>query len=386
VRRERAGIVAILVLAAVLPGSGPLAARPPAHTALPQAGVLGARTTDREQSPRARLLERAQPNVYAATASGIPNAVVQDVPGRVYVPNSEDGTVDLIDPATFQVVERLVTGGIPHHVAPAWDLSALYVDVERSNALVVIDPRTGRPTGSIAVDDPYNLYFTPDGRMAVVVAEVLQRIDFRDPHTFALVRSVPVPWPGVDHLDFSADGRYLLASTEYSGVVVKLDVTTMQVTGSARVGGLPVDVRLAPDGSVFYVANQGRAGVSVIDPQAMVEVGFIATGAGAHGLAVSRDATSLYVSNRLNGSISVIDFASRRVVATWRIGGSPDMLQLSPDGRQLWASGRFDSVVYVVDTLTGALIRRIPVGASPHGLTYFPNAGSISLGHNGVYR
>ena len=36
------------------------------------------------------------------------------------------------------------------------------------------------------MSDPYNMYFTPDGKFAIVVAEAEQRLDFSDPHTFAL--------------------------------------------------------------------------------------------------------------------------------------------------------------------------------------------------------
>jgi len=325
-------------------------------------------------------------NVYAATESGTVNPAVADIPARVYVPNSGTGTLDVIDPATYRVIAHYRVGAIPHHVAPAWDLSRLYVDDEGSGMLSVIDPRSGTLAGRLAVPDPYNLYFTPDGTKAIVVAEVLRRLDFRDPHTFKLIRSVPIPWRGVDHLDFSADGNYLMASTEFAGVVVKVDTVAMQIVGFVQVGGLPVDVRLSPDGSVFYVANQGRGGVSVVDPVAMKEIAFIKTGRGAHGLAVSRDTASLYVTNRMAGTISVIDFGSRSVVATWRIGGSPDMVQLSPDGSQLWTTGRYNGVVYVIDTSSGKLLHTIRVGGQPHGLTYFPNAGRFSLGHNGVYR
>lgn len=325
-------------------------------------------------------------NVYAATIDGKVAPSVANVPERVYVPNSGDGTVSVIDPNTYQVIDYYAVGDIPHHIAPAWDLSRLYVDNEQSASLTVIDPRSGKPTETIPVPYPYNLYFTPDGRKAVVVVERLSRLDFRDPHSWQLIKSVDIPWAGVDHVDFSADGRYLLASTEWTGMVVKVDTVTMQMTGYLDVGGLPVDVRLSPDGKVFYVANQGRDGVSIIDPVAMKEVGFIPTGAGAHGLCVSRDTKSLYVSNRLAGTISVIDFATRRVTATWNIGGSPDMLQLSPDGRQLWVTGRYNSTVDVIDARTGALLHTIPVGMNPHGLTFFPNAGRFSTGHNGVYR
>ena len=340
---------------------------------------------DATPDPRAATAAMAV-NVYRATEDGTLNPAVANIPARVYVPNSASGTLDVIDPTTYKVIAHYRVGAIPHHVAPAWDLKRLYVDDEGSGMLTVIDPRSGAPVGRVAVPDPYNLYFTPDGSKAIVVAERLRRLDFRDPHTFQLIRSVPIPWRGVDHLDFSADGSYLMASTEYSGVLVKVDTVAMQVTGFVDVGGLPIDVRLSPDGSVFYVANQGRGGVSVVDPVAMREVAFIKTGRGAHGLMVSRDTRSLYVTNRLAGTISVIGFDSRSVVATWKIGGSPDMVQLSPDGSELWTTGRYDGLVYVVDTTSGKLLHAIRVGGQPHGLTYFPNAGRFSLGHNGVYR
>src|ERR1700737_3600584 len=163
-----------------------------------------------------------------------------------------------------------------------------------------------------------------------------------------------VPWPGCDPMDFRGDGSYLMISTEWSGVVAKVDVNKMELAGYVHVGGLPIDIKVSPDGRYFYVTNQGRMGVSVIDPVAMKEVQFIPTGRGAHGLQVSRDTKSLYVSNRLEGSVSVIDFASHAVVAKWYIpgGGSPDMLQLNPDGTQLWASGRYPRTAYVHNTST----------------------------------
>ena len=328
-------------------------------------------------------------NVYANTLSGAVPCPLCELPPRVYVPNSMAGTVDVIDPRTFSVIDHYRVGAIPHHIAPAWDMSALYVDNEGSSSLTVLDVKTGRPSGTINIPFPYNLYFTPDGTKAVDVVERLQRVEFRDwRNGWKLLGSVGIPWPGADHLDFSADGSYFMISTEYSGVVAKVDTINMRLAGYVRVGGLPIDVKLSPDGKYFFVTNQGTMGVSVVDPVAMQVVKFIPTGRGAHGLQVSRDTRSLYVSNRLEGTISVIDFATQSVVSKWAIpgGGSPDMLQLNPDGTQLWASGRYHATVYVFDTTTGSVLARIRVGAEDHGLTYFPNAGLHSLGHNGVYR
>jgi YVTN family beta-propeller protein len=326
------------------------------------------------------------PNIYAAVEHDVLSPVVQGIPARVYVPNTIANTVDVIDPHTFTVIDHYAVGKVPHHITPSWDMTKLYVDNTGGDSLTVIDPRTGKPTATIPVIDPYNLYFTLDGKTAIVVAERHRRIDFRRSDTWELIKSLPVPWPGVDHLDLSADGSYFLVSTEFSGQVVKINTASMEIAGQATVGGLPVDVKVAPDGSVFYVANQARHGVSVIDPNTMTEVQFIPTGRGAHGLQISRDAKSLFVTNRLAGSVTKIDLATRTLIGTSQIGGSPDMMQISPDGTQLWFSNRNHASVSVMDANTGQLLHVIKAGRGAHGLAYFPQPGRFNVGHNGVYR
>jgi YVTN family beta-propeller protein len=327
-----------------------------------------------------------RPGVWDGMATRRLSPRVAGITPRVYVPNNASGTLTEIDPATFRVIRTIRVGSGPQHVTPSWDLRRLYVGNTYSNTLTEVDPRSGRPVRTIAVPDPYNLYFTPDGSLAIDVAERLQRLYFFDPHTWRSRGSVAIPWAGADHLDFSANGRYLLLSTEYAGEVVKVSVPERKVVGAVHVGGSPIDVKLSPDGSVFYVANQVRGGVSVVDPVHMREVRFIRTGAGAHGFCISRDASELYVSNRLAGTISVLNFASGRVERTWHVGGSPDMMQVSADGAELWVSNRYDGTVSVIATRNGRVVRTIRVGSEPHGLTLFPQPGRFSIGHNGVYR
>jgi YVTN family beta-propeller protein len=330
-------------------------------------------------------------DIYAADRPNALSPVVKDDRPLIYVPNSLSNTVDVIDPNTAQVVEQFAVGRLPQHVVPAWDLKTLYVTNDLGNSLTPIDPRTGQPGAPIPVDDPYNMYFTPDGKYAIVVAERLERLDFRDPHTFALVKSVHVDCRGIDHLDFSADGRYLIASCEFSGRILKLDVATQSVLGTVALNGgnaKPQDVKLDPTGRVFYVADMIRGGVYTVDGDTFTVTGFVQTGAGAHGLYVSRDSKLLYVTNRNAGTISLLDFATNRVVRTWYIpgGGSPDMGGVSADGKVLWVSGRYNGVVYAIDTETGELVHRIPVGSGPHGLCVFPQPGRYSLGHTGIFR
>jgi YVTN family beta-propeller protein len=329
-------------------------------------------------------------DVYAADRAGDLSPTVRHDPARIYVPNSQSNTVDVIDPATFRVVGHFTTGALPQHVTPSWDLKTLWVANDEGNSLTPVDPRTGRPGRPVPVTDPYNLYFTPDGRYAIVVAERLQRLDFRDAHTMRLTHSLAVPCQGVDHLDFTASGRFLLASCEFGGRMVVVDVRSQLVVRSIplRDGGMPQDVKLSPDGRVFYVADMASNGVWLVDADRFRRIGFVPTGRGAHGLYASRDSRRLYVSNRGEGSISVVSFRTRRPVRKWRLpgGGSPDMGGVSADGRVLWLSGRYNGEVYAINTRSGRLIRRIQVGAGPHGLCVFPQPGRYSLGHTGVFR
>ncbi len=308
-------------------------------------------------------------------------------------PVQDSNTVDVIDPKTMKVVSHFPVGKQPQHVVPSYDLKMLYATDDLSNDLVPIDPATGKPGAPIPVEDPYNLYFTPDGRFAIVVAERMQRLDFRDPHTMAIRNPLAVSCNGVDHMDFSADGTYLIASCEFAGTLIKVDVATQKVVGTlalpklGKTLGKPQDVKLSPDGRIFYIADMNANGVYEVDGATMKLLGFIPTGKNAHGLYVSRDSKVLYVSNRGEGSVSVIDFATRKVTATWHIpGGSPDMGGVSADGTTLWLAGRNNSEVYAINTSTGQLVGRLKVGKGPHGLCLWPQPGRYSLGHTGILR
>jgi YVTN family beta-propeller protein len=367
-------------------------------------------------------------NLYSETGVGHLSTAVQGDLERVYVPNLRSNDVSVIDPKTMKVVDRFKVGVSPQHIVPSWDLRTLWVanNAERriDGSLTPIDPRTGKPGPSVAVDDPYNVYFTPDGKSAIVVAEAKKRLDFRDAHTMALSYSIDTPkCGGINHADFSIDGRYAIFTCEFEGGVVKIDLVDHQVVGylkltmpatrykdgllgqafdpartePAPVKGMPQDIRISPDGHQFFVADMQADGVHVIDGDSFKQTGFVATGLGTHGLYPSRDGKRLYVANRGThkihgpahglGSVSVLEFDSKQVVARWPIpgGGSPDMGNVSADGTALWLSGRYDDVVYRLDTKTG-VVSEVKVGREPHGLTVWPQPGRYSLGHTGNLR
>lgn len=356
-------------------------------------------------------------DIYSETHAGKLSPAAKNFSDLIYVPNSDSNSVDVIDPRTYRIVNHFKVRRQPQHVVPSYDLKTLWVTSDLGDSVTKIDPVTGKKGEVIRVKDPYNMYYTPDGQYAIVVAERVHRLDFRNPRTFALVDSVPVPCRGVDHMDFSADGSFLIASCEFSGSLIKLDVAKRAVVGTLELGhhaetapeeaqetrnvslrrkydmkhspsgSMPQDVKTSPDGKIFYIADMLMNGVHLIDGDRFTLIGFIPTGRGAHGLYPSRDSKLLYCSNRDEGTISVISFAQRKVVETWSIPhGSPDMGNVSADGKVLWLSGRYTREIYAIDTGDGHLLARIPVGKGPHGLCVYPQPGRYSLGHTGVLR
>lgn len=369
-------------------------------------------------------------NLYSEVRANMMNPVVKEDLLRVYVPNLRSNTVSVIDPKTMKVVDTLKVGDSPQHVVPSWDLRTLWVannaEGRKTGSLTPIDPLTGKTGKSLPVDDPYNVYFSPDGKSAIIVAEALHRLDFRDPKTMKLQYTIDVPQcKGINHADFSIDGKYALFTCEFAGSIAKVDLVNRKVVGYLKLTmparrfkevpttigpinpadteictskkGMPQDIRSSPDGKRFYVADMHADGVHIIDGDALTKVGFIPTGVAAHGIYPSRDGKRFYVSNRGShqihgkkdgkGSVTVVDFASEKIVAQWPVpgGGSPDMGNVSADGKELWLSGRFDDEVYRIDTGNGN-VTKIAVGREPHGLTLWPQPGRYSLGHTGNLR
>lgn len=355
---------------------------------------------------------------YAAAGANALTGAALRAKRLVYVPNQMSGTVQVIDPAMYRVVARYPVPASPEHVVPSFDFSRLWVNSDAGNALTPIDPVTGRPGRPVDVRDPYNLYFTTDGRFALVMASRFRAIDVRDARTNALrpldpgahvcrgeprrLLGRPALPPGQLRVQRAPARRrrgcYLGPQgarpqrhpdpwSHYAGAQARrMPGPKAQIAASAS--AMPQDVRLSPDGRFFMVADMLRNGVWFVDVATQSVHHFVPMGLGAHGLYPSRDARRVFVSNRDASSIEVFDASTNALVTTWRLpgGATPDMGDVTADGAQLWLSGRYSSEVYVVDTRSGKLLHRIPTDPGPHGLLVWSQPGRFSLGHTGNTR
>jgi YVTN family beta-propeller protein len=353
---------------------------PPATSAASQAPL---------PSPAPPSKDTVGAHVYAAAAAGELAPATRTAKSLVYVANSGGDGYDIIDQKTMKLVKhRVTTSGSPgpQRVVPGWDLTTLYVTDPAAGTLTPVDPRSGADGASLPVADAYNLSFTPDGRYAVVIKKDKQELDFRDPHTFASLKTLPLKCPGPESIDYTADDRYAVLSCEFGGKLIRIDLSTLTVAGTLNIGGMPEQVRLDPLGQLFYVADLSAGGLHEIDAATFQQIGFLSTGRGTHDIIVSRDSRSLYVTNRTTGTVAVVDVVSRQVTATWKVGGSPDLGGVSANGNVLWLGDTYGNTVYALATKDGAVLATIPVGKNPLGLTVWPQPGRYALGGTGTLR
>ena len=347
-------------------------------------------------------------NIYSEQAAGKMSATVKDHKPLVYVPNNRSDTVTVIDPMTFKILRTVPVGLDPQHVVPSWDLTKLFVtnnaEGRTDGSLTPDRSGHGKFGAPIPVDDPYNMYYTPDGKSAVVVAEAFSDFDLRDPNTWKVQRSIDTPQcGGINHADFSGDGSYAVFTCEFEAA------TTRSIGGRERSSAGSPSANRKPNrchrtcgsrsGRTDLLRRRHDQRWCCHHRRRLVHAkGFVKTGVGTHGIYPSRDGTSctspiagntVFGVPKGKGNVSVLDPKTNAVTANWAVpgGGSPDMGNLSPDGSQLWLSGRYDDEVYVFDTNAGTLIQRIPTGRkAPHGLVWWPQPGRYSLGHTGNMR
>ena len=179
---------------------------------------------------------------------------------------------------------RYLVPDLPKAIIPSWDLKTLWVagsaERGRSGILTPIDPKTGKPGTTVKVADAYNLYFTPDGHSAIVVAEALKRLEFRDPQTMTMQYNIATTQcSGVNHADFSIDGNFAYFTCEFSGGgLAKIDLAQRKVVsylkltrpGAAANGpahNMPQDIRIAPDGKALFVADMEADGFTSLIPR-----------------------------------------------------------------------------------------------------------------------
>jgi len=316
----------------------------------------------------------------AAGAAMIAAALSLSAPAcanNVIVLNSGEATLSLIDQTTHQVVSTIPTGKEPHHLMATPDNASLIVANSVSNNLMFVDPKTGKPQRWVEnIEDPYQMGFSPDKKWFVSTGLRLDRVDIYryDGTNISVVKRLPLAvMPS--HIAFTNDSKTAFISLQVSGEVAAIDLATQTIKWKMKVGKVPAGLWMTPGDKYLLVGMTGADYVAVVDWQTQKIVKTIKTGNGAHNFRSLADGKHVVVSNRVASTISIIDEDALTNVGdiTGLLPG-PDDMELSADKRYLWVTFRFAKHIGIIDMTNRKLIQTIAVGRSPHGIYFFDRA------------
>lgn len=313
------------------------------------------------------LWSRAQhtpntPNVGAAAGALPP----------IFVLNSLDANVSVIDPQTWKETQRIPTGKEPHHLYLTPDEKSVIVANAASNSLTFIDPRTAQVQKVVRdISDPYHLRFSPDMKWFITAANRLNHVDVyrwngSEP---VFVKRIPTK-KTPSHLWIDSKSSVVYATVQDDDELIAIDIATQTLRWKIQTGKMPADLYGTPDDKFLLIGLTGSNSVEVFDvsgPQPKA-VKRIPTGDGAHAFRGAGDGRHVYLGNRVANTISKIDLHTLTVVDSFSAPGGPDCMEVMKGGRYLLVSSRWAKKMTVIDTHTRQIVQQVPVGKSPHGI------------------
>jgi YVTN family beta-propeller protein len=312
---------------------------------------------------------------FVALAAGIACSATAFAAPPVFVLNSLDANVSILDPVTYAEIKRVPTGKEPHHIYLSPDRKSLLVANALSDSITLMDPNTGNIQRTLTgISDPYHLRFSPDMKWFVTAANRLDHIDIYQwtpaqvGFDLKLVKRVPAP-KTPSHIAIDSKSKTTYISLQDSDQVMAIDLATQTPKWTIPVGKTPADILVTPDDKVLLLALTGDTYVEAYDitvsPAKLITR--IKTAAGAHAFRAQGDGKHLFVSNRTANSISRIDMQALKVVDTFPVPGGPDCMDVLADGKTLLVTSRWAGKLSVIN-LEDKSIKRFPVGKSPHGV------------------
>jgi YVTN family beta-propeller protein len=302
----------------------------------------------------------------------LPGLAAAQAPPPVFVLNSLDADVSVIDPVTWREIKRLPTGKEPHHLYMTPDEKSLIVANALADSLTFIDPHTAEIQRTVrGIIDPYQLRFSPDMKWLVTAGNRLQHVDLYhwDGNELTLAKRIPTG-KTPSHIFIDSKSTVAYVSMQDSDELIAVDLNKQEIRWRTRTGPMPADIFGTQDDKTLLVGLTGSDSVEVIDvsyPKVPRTVRRIKTGAGAHAFRAAGDGKHVYLSNRVANTISKIDLTTLTVVDTFPAPGGPDCMEVMGGGRYLLATSRWIKRLTIIDTQTRE-VRQVKVGKSPHGV------------------
>ncbi|HEU4656967.1 MAG TPA: hypothetical protein VFR97_05560 [Capillimicrobium sp.] len=305
------------------------------------------------------------------------------------VGNNWDGTVDAIDPATFERLARI-------NVVP--DLAQRLAEMSPDEYAAYLANRELAGEGHDQLVDDVRV--SPDGTVLYVTRPSLGDVAAFDLPAGTLRWRTEVSGLRSDHMAMSPDGTRLAVSATTANVVDLIDTADGSIVGGFTTGDFPHENQYSEDGELIYNGSIGRVvapdlelldaakgnrWLTVADADTLEVERVYDLGRGVRPFVIMPGGRTMYVQLSFLHGLVEYDLVQGREVRTLHLPLSPEAqamrrdeypldsahhgLAISGDHAKLCDAGTVSDYAAIVDRVTLTVDRIVPVGDKPYWAT-----------------
>lgn len=294
----------------------------------------------------------------------------------VYVTNHSNRTVAVIDSGDNLVVQQIPVGGGPLEAAVAPDGNHVYVANSEDNTVSVID--TTNKKVPIVMTVPVGLYpaaiaVTPDGTRVYVTNDSDGTVSAIDTTINSVVATITVG-EEPEGIAVTPDGTHVYVADRAGNAVTVIDTANNTVVSTISVAANPEGIAVTPDGTRAYVVSYSA--ISVIDTATNTVIGMTTVGGQLLKLAVTPDGKHVYIADREDNSVLVLETATNTLETSIPMA-FPQEIGVTPDGTRAYVAQFLANTVSAIDTASNQVITTITRVSGPVGVGIVPPTGSV---------
>jgi DNA-binding beta-propeller fold protein YncE len=222
---------------------------------------------------------------------------------------------------------------------------------------------------------------------------------------------MPTEIEGPHGLTVEPGGKHWYLSMAHGmpfGMLYKYRTSDNQLVGQVELGLFPATMQISVDTGLLYCVNfdlhgdMSPSSVSIVDPDAMVEVARTTTGPMPHGSRLSIDGSRHYSCAMMSDELIELDAGTFEVlrrlhlddgtggIARRRTDGhhaavtKPTWVQPHPDGKRAFVCLNGSAQVVEVNLKDWEVTRRLPTAKAPYNLEVTPNGKKLVVTYKGA--
>lgn len=294
----------------------------------------------------------------------------------VYVTNFNGHSVAVVDSGDNLEVQQIPVGSAPQDAAVAPDGNHVYVANSQDNTVSVIDTTNKKvpivttvPVGNF----PVAIAVTPDGTRVYVTNDTDGTVSAIDTTINSVVGTITVG-SEPEGIAVTPDGTRVYVTDRGDNAVSVIDTASNTVVSTITVAANPEGVAVTPDGTRAYVVSYSA--ISAIDTATNTVVGVTTVGGQLLKLAVTPDGSHVYITDRADNSVLVLETATNTLGRSIPLA-SPQGIGVTPDGTRVYVAQFFANTVSAIDTASNQVIATLTQFSGPVGVGIVPPTGSV---------